>query len=38
MVLGSWTGRRFIQRLSERGFSTLVEVLLVLVALSLLIG
>lgn len=38
MVLGSWTGRKFIERLPEKGFSTLVEVLLVVAALSLLVG
>lgn len=38
MVVGSWTGRKFIERLPEKGFSTLVEVLLVAAAVSLLVG
>jgi len=38
MVLGSWTGRKFVQRLSSRGFSNLVEGLLIVAAISLLIG
>ncbi len=36
-VLGSWTGRRVIDLLPQRGFSLLVEALLVLSALSLLL-
>ncbi len=38
LVLGSWTGRRFIDRLPERGFTILVEALLVVSAVSLLLG
>lgn len=37
MVVGSWTGRKTIERLSERWFSRLIEVLLLLSAASLLI-
>lgn len=36
MVAGSWTGRRFLERLQEPRFALLVEMLLVLSALSLL--
>jgi len=35
MILGSWTGKQFIERLSKQKFSLLVEVLLVVAALSL---
>ncbi|WP_165235776.1 sulfite exporter TauE/SafE family protein [Aquisphaera insulae] len=38
LVLGSWTGRTLLARLPERGFSLLVEGLLVVSALSLLLG
>jgi uncharacterized protein len=38
MVLGSWTGRKFIERLSKKGFGLLVEVLLIIAALSLILG
>ncbi len=35
MVLGSWSGRQLIQKLPERTFSRVVEVLLVVAALTL---
>ena len=35
LVLGSWTGRRLIRRLPEKGFASLVEVLLAVSAISL---
>lgn len=38
MILGSWTGRRFVERLPKDRFRLLVEALLVAAALSLLIG
>lgn len=38
MVLGSWTERKFVERLPERNFCALVEVLLIVAALSLLVG
>ena len=38
LVRGSWTGRRLIARLPEQGFSLLVETLLVVSAVSLLLG
>jgi uncharacterized membrane protein YfcA len=38
MVLGSWTGRKMIDRLSERGFAMLVEAMLIISAVVLLIG
>lgn len=38
MVLGSWTGRKLVGRLSEKKFGLLVEVLLVVAALSLILG
>ena len=38
LVLGSWTGRKLISRLPERGFSFLVEGLLIVSALMLLLG
>jgi uncharacterized membrane protein YfcA len=38
LVLGSWTGRKLIDRLPERGFALLVEALLVVSAASLTIG
>ena len=37
MILGSWTGKKFIERLSKERFSLLVEVLLVAAALSLIL-
>lgn len=38
LVLGSWTGRKLITRLPRRAFSILVETLLVVSAVSLLLG
>lgn len=38
MILGSFTGRKLIQRLSKKHFSMLVEILLVISGISLLIG
>lgn len=38
MVLGSWTGRRLIERLSEKWFGRLVEALLLVAAFSLVVG
>jgi uncharacterized membrane protein YfcA len=38
MVLGSWTGRRFIERVPEKWFGRLVEALLLLAAISLIVG
>jgi uncharacterized membrane protein YfcA len=38
MILGSWTGRKLIERLTEKRFSLLVEVLLIVAALSLIFG
>jgi len=38
LVLGSWTGRTIIDRLPAKGFSLMVEVLLVLSAASLFVG
>jgi len=38
LVLGSWTGRIIIARLPQRGFSLLVEILLMVSAMSLLLG
>lgn len=38
LVLGSWTGRKLIGRMPEKGFSLLVEALLVVSAVSLLVG
>ena len=38
MVIGSWTGRRLIERLGEKGFGLVVEILLLVVAMSLAIG
>lgn len=38
MVLGSWTGRKFIERVPERWFGRLVEALLLLAAISLIAG
>jgi uncharacterized membrane protein YfcA len=38
LVLGSWTGRKVIARLPERGCSLLVEGLLIVSAVSLLLG
>ena len=35
MILGSWTGKKFIERLTKERFAALVEVLLVIAALSL---
>jgi uncharacterized membrane protein YfcA len=35
MMLGSWTGRKLIERLSERAFRLLVEVLLIVASMSL---
>ena len=37
MILGSWTGKKFIERLPKEKFAALVEVLLVVVALSLIL-
>jgi len=37
MVLGSWTGRKLLTRLSERGFGLLIEVLLIVAAVALLV-
>jgi uncharacterized protein len=37
MVLGSWSGRQLIQKLPERTFGRVVEVLLVVSALTLII-
>lgn len=38
MVLGSWTGRKLVERLSEKRFGLLVEVLLIVAASSLVFG
>jgi len=38
LVLGSWTGRKLITRIPKRGFSLLVEALLIVSAVSLLLG
>lgn len=38
LVFGSWTGRKLIARLPEQGFSLLVESLLIVSAMSLLLG
>lgn len=38
MVVGSWTGRKFLGGMPEKGFGVLVEILLVASALALLIG
>ena len=38
MVLGSWSGRKLIERLPERGFAALVEVLLIVAGLSMILG
>lgn len=38
LVLGSWTGRKLIDRLPEKGFGLLVEVLLALSAMSLILS
>ena len=38
MMIGSWTGRKVVERLPERGFDVLVEVLLVVAALPLILG
>jgi uncharacterized membrane protein YfcA len=38
MMLGSWTGRKLIERLPEKRFSLLVEVLLIVAALALILG
>lgn len=38
MVAGSWTGRKVIERLPEKWFGRLVEVLLFLAAVSLILG
>ncbi len=38
MIIGSWTGRKLVEGLSEEGFGLLVEVLLIVAALSLLVG
>ena len=37
MIVGSWTGKKFIERLSKEKFALLVEVLLVAAALSLIL-
>lgn len=38
LVLGSWTGRKLVHRMPEKGFALLVEALLVVSAMSLIIG
>jgi uncharacterized protein len=38
LVLGSWTGRKLIDRIPEKGFSIVIEVLLVASAVSLFVG
>lgn len=38
MMVGSWTGRRLVERIPERGFNLLVEGLLVVAATSLIVG
>ncbi len=38
MIIGSWTGRKLVERLPEKRFSLLVEVLLTVAALSLIFG
>jgi uncharacterized membrane protein YfcA len=38
MMLGSWTGRKVIERLPEKSLALMVEALLVVVALSLIMG
>lgn len=38
MVVGSWTGRKLIERMSAKGFGLFVEVLLIVAALSLVVG
>ena len=38
LILGSWTGRKLIDKIPEKGFSLLVEVLLVLSAASLILS
>jgi len=38
MMLGSWSGRKLIERLAEKQFGLLVEVLLLVAALSLVFG
>jgi uncharacterized protein len=38
MILGSWTGRKLVARLPERGFDVLVEILLIVAALPLILG
>jgi len=37
MVLGSWTGRKFVERLPKERFSLLVEGLLVVAAMLLIV-
>jgi hypothetical protein len=38
MIAGSWTGKRIVDRLPERAFVTLIEVVLVGTGLVFLIG
>ncbi len=38
LVAGSWTGRNLIERLPEKGFAVLVEILLVASAVSFILG
>jgi uncharacterized membrane protein YfcA len=38
LVLGSWTGRKLIDRMPEKGFSVLVEILLTVSAIMLILG
>lgn len=38
LVLGSWTGRKLIDRMPEKGFAVLVEILLVVSAATLIFG
>ena len=38
MILGSWTGRRLIERMTDRRFDLLVEMLLIVAALRLVTG
>lgn len=35
MVIGSWTGRRIIRRMPERWFGTMIEIMLIVAAISL---
>jgi uncharacterized protein len=38
LVLGSWTGRKLIDRMSEKSFSVMVEILLAVSAIMLIVG